>query len=452
MFNKTMKKLLSAMCFILVLSVMLSPVCLAAGDNYDTLVNWNIKIAVPDDTTAVLKGNEYYIYAQHEGSIPYVMLRTYAYDDAEVFLSDFTDYMKQQYSDLRVTLDTTQKMIGNKRCYETDYTYKVSGYDVRDRRIAILFDGMTYMFTSKEVEANGMTIGTMLEDVIANCEFLSDETSETSNEAESATLSEAYLYCLENGMPKYWLDFTGVMSDNPVLHCYFRSSDPTFYESWFILDLSTAVQSGNEIRFYQVYDEYDFDHSNWFNNLAIRLYTDGIVMDVDRNERTLAGGAEDNILTGSYIMLPAGAGVGFEQVDHIARVVEGIDNDGMFLCGQNIVDVRKILGWHLYGGEDEVLVAYLFNEVCCQSGRQHVGIDEVGIDVGEFKVLGQSVQVLVKIVRVKSGLGCGLCDAWSQCLNLCGCKVVVPGVDACLLCGRVDQQEVNYGRIVGYQS
>ena len=310
-----MKKLLSAMCFILVLSVMLSPVCLAAGDNYDTLVNWNIKIAVPDDTTAVLKGNEYYIYAQHEGSIPYVMLRTYAYDDAEVFLSDFTDYMKQQYSDLRVTLDTTQKMIGNKRCYETDYTYKVSGYDVRDRRIAILFDGMTYMFTSKEVEANGMTIGTMLEDVIANCEFLSDETSETSNEAESATLSEAYLYCLENGMPKYWLDFTGVMSDNPVLHCYFRSSDPTFYESWFILDLSTAVQSGNEIRFYQVYDEYDFDHSNWFNNLAIRLYTDGIVMDVDRNERTLAGGAEDNILTGSYIMLPAGAGVGFEQVD-----------------------------------------------------------------------------------------------------------------------------------------
>ena len=53
-----------------------------AGDNYDTLADWEIRIAVPDDTTAVLKENEYYIYAQHEGSIPYVMLRPYRYDDA----------------------------------------------------------------------------------------------------------------------------------------------------------------------------------------------------------------------------------------------------------------------------------------------------------------------------------------------------------------------------------
>ena len=62
-----MKKLLTTICFILVFSMVFSSVCYAAGDNYDTLADWNIKIAVPDDTTAVLKGNEYYIYAQSVG-------------------------------------------------------------------------------------------------------------------------------------------------------------------------------------------------------------------------------------------------------------------------------------------------------------------------------------------------------------------------------------------------
>ena len=70
-----MKKTMSVLCFILLFSILIAPLCDAAGDNYDTLVDWNIKIKVPDNTTAVLKGNEYYIYAQHEGSIPYVMLR-----------------------------------------------------------------------------------------------------------------------------------------------------------------------------------------------------------------------------------------------------------------------------------------------------------------------------------------------------------------------------------------
>ena len=48
-------------------------------------------------------------------------------------------------------------------------------------------------------------------------------------------------------MPKYWLDFTGAMADGVVLHCYFRSGDPTYYESWFILDLYTADITDDEI-------------------------------------------------------------------------------------------------------------------------------------------------------------------------------------------------------------
>ena len=310
-----MKKLVSVLCFILLLSIMIAPLSEAAGDNYDTLVNWDIKIAVPDDTTAVLRGNEYYIYAQHEGSIPYVMLRVYGYDDAETFLSDFTTYMHQQYADLKVTAEAGRRTIGNKDCWETDYSYTVSGYTVTDRRIATVAGGQTYLFASKEIESNGMTIGNMLDEVVANCTFLSEPEPTKPQEERESGLAAGYLYCREDGMPKYWLDLTGVLSDHPVLHCYFRSGDPTFYESWFILDLSTAEMSGNAIRFYNVYDEYDFDHSNWFRQLTFQFYLDGAVMTVDRDERTLAGGAEDNILTGTYAMVPVGVGTEYRQLD-----------------------------------------------------------------------------------------------------------------------------------------
>lgn len=311
-----MKKTMSVLCFILLFSILIAPLCDAAGDNYDTLVDWNIKIKVPDNTTAVLKGNEYYIYAQHEGSIPYVMLRVYNYDDEKTFLSDFTAYMQQQYADLTVTTEAMRRTIGNKDCWETDYSYTVSGYTVTDRRIATAIGGQTYMFASKEIESNGMTIGDMLDEVVANCAFLSEPEPTKQEEEKDSGLAAGYLYCKGDGMPKYWLDLTGVLSDYPVLHCYFRSGDPTFYESWFVLDLTTAEMSGNTIQFYNVYDEYDFDHSNWFRQLTFQFYLDGAVMTVDRDESTLAGGAEDNILSGTYAMIPVGVGTEYEQIDN----------------------------------------------------------------------------------------------------------------------------------------
>ena len=149
----------------------MTPLCYAK--NTDTLADWNVKIAVPDGKTAVLQGSEYYIFGQQEGSIPYVMLRPYRYDDPEKFITDFTEYMQGQYTDLTVTSPATRKTIGNKRCWEIDYGYTVRGYDVRDRRVVITVDGLTYMFASKEIESNGMTIGSMLDDVVAECELLS---------------------------------------------------------------------------------------------------------------------------------------------------------------------------------------------------------------------------------------------------------------------------------------
>ena len=305
-----MKKRGLAFCLILLLCLMPASVSFAAEENYDTLANWNLRIHVPDGTVAVLEGSEYYIYAQRAGEIPYVMVRTYRYDDAIALIDDFTAYMQKQYADLTVTADATKKTIGDKSCYEIDYSYTVSGYDVRDRRIVIVADGMAYMFASKEIDSLDRTIGSMLDDVVANCTFLSG--TEDNAEPESG-LADGYLYSLANGMPKYWLDFTGTVEDNLVLHCYFRSSDPTFYESCFILDLSTAAVTENGLEIVRVYDRHHLDHSDWFSNLTLQFYLDGAVMTVERDEKTLAGGAEDNILTGTYLMKPVGVSIDKEE-------------------------------------------------------------------------------------------------------------------------------------------
>lgn len=331
-----MKKLALTLCMILVFSLLLSPLCYAAGDNYDTLADWDIKIAVPDGTTAVLQGRNYYIYAQHDGSIPYVMLTVNRYASEEEFFDAFTPYMKQQYSDLKVTSDMEKVAIGDKTGYEMDYSYKVSGHDVTDRRIAIALNGLVYMFASKEVEDLGMTIGTMLEDVIADCEFLNVPAAEPGPTVgvelpdleEEIKLSTTYLYCQDDGMPKYWLDLTGTVIDNLVLHCYFRSGDPSFYETFFILDLDTADVRNGRVKIHDIYNENGYDVSDWFRSLEIRFADDSAQLVVKRNEKTLAGGGDDNILTGSYPMQPMRAALDYAYYQDDGQLKYWVDMDG----------------------------------------------------------------------------------------------------------------------------
>lgn len=296
-----MKKIISLLCFLLLFCTVFSTVCSAAGEDYDTLTNWNVRIAVPEGTTAALKGSEYYIYAQESDSIPYVMVRAYQYDGAENFLRDFTAYMQGQYSDLKVTADITEKTIGSKSGYEVDYSYRVSGYEVRDRRIAVSAGGTVYLFTSKEVEELDMTIGSMLDDVVAECEFLSDD-----DVTQNSGLAPGYLYCQEDGMPKYWLDFSGAVTDNLVLHCYFRSGGTAFSESCFVLDLSTAEVSGEGMKILQVRDLRGTVLSDRFKTLTLQFYRDAAVMKVEPGGKTPAGVAEDRIPKGTYVMVPVG--------------------------------------------------------------------------------------------------------------------------------------------------
>ena len=85
-----MKKSFFCICFVLMLALLLSTVCFADEGNFDTLADWNLKVAVPEGATALLKGNCYYIYPQHEGYIPYVMITASRYDSGDKFISDFT--------------------------------------------------------------------------------------------------------------------------------------------------------------------------------------------------------------------------------------------------------------------------------------------------------------------------------------------------------------------------
>ena len=296
-----MRKPVSILCSMLLLCLLLAPFDCAGGENVDTLTGWNIKIEVPEGATAVLEENEYYIYAQHTGEIPYVMLRTYRYDDETELIKDFTAYMMGQYADLKVTADAAKKTFGDKECYEIDYAYTVSDYEVTDRRIVTVIDGTAYMFGSKEIDSLGRTIGRMLDDVVANCTFLTGVSSE-----QESGLADGYLYSLTDGMPKYWLDISGAADNKLALHCYFRSGDPTVYESCYYLDLSSAVITENALEIYRVYDQNGLDCSNSFNSLNLRFYLDGAVMTVERDEKTPAGGTEDSILTGSYAMKPVG--------------------------------------------------------------------------------------------------------------------------------------------------
>ena len=76
------------------------------------------------DLSCRKRGDEYYIYAKNEGSIPYVMVRVYDYDSEKTFLSDFTRYMQKQYKDLKVTSKAAPKTVGDKACWEVDYSYR----------------------------------------------------------------------------------------------------------------------------------------------------------------------------------------------------------------------------------------------------------------------------------------------------------------------------------------
>ena len=70
------------------------------------------------------------------------------------------------------------------------------------------------------------------------------------------------------------------------------------YPDW---DAPTA----QELTIRTVTDAEGNDITDWFERLVFAFSSeDSVLMQVKRNESTLAGGEEDNILTGDYTFLP----------------------------------------------------------------------------------------------------------------------------------------------------
>jgi hypothetical protein len=124
-------------------------------------------------------------------------------------------------------------------------------------------------------------------------------------------ISGAYVY-YEDGMPKDWLDFTGSVADNVVLHCFFQTD--SWYETFYVLDFVSAVPASHQdtYRIETVWDARGNDVSNWFKTLSLAIQEDCVKLYVERDDATLASGPSSTILTGLYEMTPAQVGVVYE--------------------------------------------------------------------------------------------------------------------------------------------
>lgn len=104
-----------------------------------------------------------------------------------------------------------------------------------------------------------------------------------------------------NGQLKYWLEFR----DEFYLHCLFRSGEPEYHEEVYTLYPDWEASPAQQLTIRTVEDGRENDITHWFESLDFLFSSeDSVLMQVRRNEQTLAGGAEDNLLTGEYILMP----------------------------------------------------------------------------------------------------------------------------------------------------
>lgn len=107
--------------------------------------------------------------------------------------------------------------------------------------------------------------------------------------------------CTIDGNLRYWIEF----SDEFYLHCMFRSGSAEYQEVVYTLYPDWDAPTAQELTIRTVTDAEGNDITDWFEGLTFAFSSeDSVLMQVKRNERTLAGGEEDNILTGDYTFLP----------------------------------------------------------------------------------------------------------------------------------------------------
>lgn len=138
-------------------------------------------------------------------------------------------------------------------------------------------------------------------------QLLSSEAEETTAPAAQDspyrywTYYNGYAYSNGNGQLRYWIEFR----DEFYLHCLFRSGEPEYYEQVYTLYPDWEASPAQQLTIRTVKDANGNDLSDRFESLVFLFSSEDIVlMQVRRNEQTLAGGAEENLLTGEYTLKP----------------------------------------------------------------------------------------------------------------------------------------------------
>ena len=97
----------------------------------------------------------------------------------------------------------------------------------------------------------------------------------------------------------YWLE----TAEGLKLHCWFLSGSPNYYEKVYTANLRKAAYAGGVLTVTDLRDSLGFPLQS-LKELRLTFSTDSAVMELDADESKLAGGAGDNLLSGSYRFVP----------------------------------------------------------------------------------------------------------------------------------------------------
>ena len=131
----------------------------------------------------------YYLYTMDGGTgnhgIPYVIIGRYDYLTMDNFYEAFTNMMLDNYTDLSVVEEPTDVTIGKYDLKEFKYNYSVGNYTILDTRMFMEYNGFVYMFGSKEIPSDSMTVGKVLFTTVKSLKFLDGKNEESKKHKKS---------------------------------------------------------------------------------------------------------------------------------------------------------------------------------------------------------------------------------------------------------------------------
>lgn len=114
---------------------------------------------------------------------------------------------------------------------------------------------------------------------------------------------DGYAYYQANGDLKYSLDTKAGLK----MHCFFQEGSPEYIEEIYTIDLMTADKQDNVLTVHNVTDGSGNDISSQFKSLTYTFEEDQVIMNVQRDESTLAGGESSSVMSGEYVFKEASA-------------------------------------------------------------------------------------------------------------------------------------------------